>query len=155
MTGRLLVNGSPVDITFEPMDTLLDVLRAHGFTEVKRGCSSGECGTCIVIVDRQLVNSCQVLAATSLEREVVTTAGLVKDGEAHPIHEAFVDAGAVQCGYCTPGMVMATYALLEKEPDPSEEEIREGLMGNLCRCTGYVKVIDGVKLAAERMADHG
>jgi len=155
MNGTITVNGSSVSIEFEPMATLLDVLRSCGHTEVKRGCSSGECGTCIVLLDGILVNSCQVLMATAVEKEVTTTSGLEKDGSPHPIHEAFADAGAVQCGYCTPGMVMATHALLADNPAPTEDEIREGLVGNLCRCTGYVKVIEGVKLAAQRMADNG
>jgi len=155
MTGTLIINGKESTVTFEPMDTLLDVLRRHGHMDVKRGCSSGECGTCIVLLDGAVVNSCQILTATVLGREVVTTAGLTRNGEPHPIHEAFADAGAVQCGYCTPGMVMATYALLAQTPDPTEEQIREGLVGNLCRCTGYVKVVEGVKLAATRMARNG
>ena len=155
MTGTITVNGAQISISFNSTDTLLDVLRNSGHTEVKRGCSSGECGTCTVLLDDLLVNSCQVFAATALDKRVTTSTGLGENGRAHLIHEAFADTGAVQCGFCTPGMVMATHSLLAKTPDPTEEEIREGLVGNLCRCTGYVKIFDAVKLAGERMRKDG
>jgi len=154
MNGTITINGAQTPVEFEGTATLLDVLRAAGSTEVKRGCSSGECGACIVLLDDVLVNSCQVFAATALDRSVTTTAGLA-GGKPHAIHEAFVDAGAVQCGFCTPGMVMATHALLREHPEPTEEEIREGLTGNICRCTGYVKIVDAVKLAAKRISENG
>lgn len=154
MTGKITVNGTPVPIEFDSTDTLLDVLRNNGHTEVKRGCSSGECGSCVVLLDNLLVNSCQIFAATALEKNVTTSTGL-SNGGPHAIHQAFADAGAVQCGFCTPGMVMATHALLQKSPDPTDLEIREGLVGNLCRCTGYVKIVDAVKLASKRMAEDG
>lgn len=153
MTGTIIVNSAAVPIEFDPADTLLDVLRTFGHTEVKRGCSSGECGSCIVLLDDTLVNSCQVFAATALGKQVTTSTGLTLDGP-HVIHESFADAGAVQCGFCTPGMVMATHSLLASNPDPSDEDIREGLVGNLCRCTGYVKIFDAVKLASKRMREH-
>ena len=152
MTGLLTVNDREVHARFHPTDTLLDVLRANGFTEVKRGCERGECGTCLVLLDGVLVNSCQVFAATALGSRVVTSLGLANDGHAARIHEAFAESGAVQCGYCTPGMVLAAWALLERSPNPTEEEIREALVGNLCRCTGYVKTVDAVSLAATRLA---
>ncbi len=155
MNGTITVNGTEMKIDFDPIDTLLDVLRNNGHTEVKRGCSKGECGTCLILLDDLLVNSCQVFAATALGKRVTTSTGLNEDGRPHTIHEAFADAGAVQCGFCTPGMVMATHSLLRESPDPTEEEIRAGLVGNLCRCTGYVKIIDAVKLASKRMREHG
>jgi aerobic-type carbon monoxide dehydrogenase small subunit (CoxS/CutS family) len=154
MTGTIIVNGTRMPVEFDPTDTLLKVLRDNGHTEVKQGCSSGECGTCIVLLDDLLVNSCQVFAATALEKKVTTSLGLGNGGP-HTIHQAFADAGAVQCGFCTPGMVMATYSLLRESPDPTDEEIREGLVGNLCRCTGYVKIFDAVRLAAKRMQENG
>ena len=155
MTGTIVVNGSPVTVEFDGTATLLDVLRDNGHPEVKRGCSTGECGSCLVLVDGKLVNSCQVFAATTLDRQVTTTTGIGENGRPHVIHEAFADTGAVQCGYCTPGMVMATHALLETTPDPTDEEIRAGLIGNLCRCTGYVKIFDAVRLASKRMRENG
>ncbi len=155
ITGTLFVNGRELAVGIDPADTLLDTLRSHGHTEVKRGCDRGECGACLVLLDDVLVNSCQVFAATAIGRTVTTSVGLAGDGRAARIHEGFADSGAVQCGYCTPGMVMAAWWLLRDTPDPSDEEIREALSGNLCRCTGYVKTIDAVRLACERMADHG
>jgi aerobic-type carbon monoxide dehydrogenase small subunit (CoxS/CutS family) len=155
MIGTLTINGARTDVEFGPTDTLLDVLRSHGHVEVKRGCSSGECGSCLVLLQGRLVNSCQVFAATANGKQVTTSTGLAQDGRPHTIHEAFADTGAVQCGYCTPGMVMATHALLASNPDPTEKEIRAGLIGNLCRCTGYVKIMDAVKLAGKRMREHG
>lgn len=151
MNGIITVNGQPLSVSFGPSDTLLDVLRLHGHTEVKRGCSRGECGSCLVLLDDLLVNSCQVFAATARDRRVTTSAGLAADGRPHVIHQCFAETGAVQCGFCTPGMVMATYWLLSRNPDPPDEEIRRALVGNLCRCTGYVKIIEAVKLAAQRM----
>lgn len=156
MTGSFTVNGAPVRVDFEPGETLLDVLRCAGFTEVKRGCEQGECGACLVLLDELLVNSCQVFAASVVGSRVTTTAGLADTpGAAHPIHEAYAATGAVQCGFCTPGMVMATYWLLSRSPDPSGEEIDEALAGNLCRCTGYVKIVEAVRLAAKRMRQDG
>ncbi|MBU8912497.1 MAG: (2Fe-2S)-binding protein [Spirochaetales bacterium] len=155
MNGTIIVNGAQIEIDFDPADTLLDVLRDNGHTEVKRGCSKGECGTCLVLLDDLLVNSCQVFAATALGKKVTTSSGLNGDGRPHVIHESFADAGAVQCGFCTPGMVMATHSLLTTTPDPTDEEIRLGLVGNLCRCTGYVKIFDAVKLACKRMRKDG
>jgi aerobic-type carbon monoxide dehydrogenase small subunit (CoxS/CutS family) len=154
MTGTIIVNGTPVPVEFDATDTLLAVLRNNRHTEVKKGCSSGECGTCIVLLDDVLVNSCQVFAATALDKKVTTSLGL-NDGAPHTIHQAFADAGAVQCGFCTPGMVMATHALLRNHPDPTDKEIQEGLVGNLCRCTGYVKIFDAVQLAGKRMREDG
>jgi aerobic-type carbon monoxide dehydrogenase small subunit (CoxS/CutS family) len=153
MNGTMTINGQETAVFFDGADTLLDVLRRHGHTEVKRGCSRGECGSCLVLLDDVLVNSCQVFAATARGRTVVTSTGLGERGAPHVIHQSFADSGAVQCGFCTPGMVMATHWLLRKNPDPSEDEIRAALVGNLCRCTGYVKIVEAVKLAAKRMRE--
>ena len=150
MKTKLTVNGKPVMVRFEPADTLLDVLRAHGFTEVKAGCLDGECGACLVLLGGRLVNSCQVLMGSAMGSDVLTVKGLSQNGLS-VIQEAFVDATAVQCGFCTPGMVLAAWYLLRQNPNPTEADIRKALDGNLCRCTGYVKIIEAVKLAAERM----
>ncbi|NOZ14173.1 MAG: (2Fe-2S)-binding protein [Acidobacteria bacterium] len=153
MKTKFTVNGKGISVHFSPTDRLLDVLRNYGFTEVKEGCRDGECGACVVLLNGKLVNSCQVLAASAMDGNVVTVKGLAGD-KAAPIQEAFVDAGAVQCGFCTPGMVLATYALLRENPEPDTGEIRRALDGNLCRCTGYVKIIQAVQLAAERTKHH-
>ena len=154
MKGVFNVNGVSVEASFHADETLLSVLRSHSHTEVKEGCNEGQCGACVVLLDGKLVNSCQVLAATAQDAEIVTIKGIGNLHEPHPIQRAFVDAGAVQCGFCTPGMVLAAYALLQKNADPSEMEIREALDGNLCRCTGYVKIVEAVDLAARRMRGH-
>lgn len=155
MTGTFTVNGIERRFSLRGDEVLLDVLRELGHTEVKEGCREGACGSCLVLLEGVLVNSCQVLAASALGLQITTVKGLGTLHEPHPIQRAFVDAGAVQCGFCTPGMVLATYALLKKNPRPTEQQIRSGLDGNLCRCTGYVKIIEAVKLAAERMATDG
>ncbi len=155
MTGTLSINGTELRISLRGDEVLLDLLRDLGYTEVKEGCREGACGSCLVLLEGVLVNSCQVLAASALGREITTVKGLGTFHEPHPIQEAFVEAGAVQCGFCTPGMVLATFALLKKTPRPSQEQIRHALDGNLCRCTGYVKIIEAVRLAAERMAPDG
>ena len=152
MTGNFSINGAELHISLRGDEVLLDVLRELGYTEVKEGCREGACGSCLVLLEGVLVNSCQVLAASALGKEITTVKGLGTFHQPHPIQEAFVDAGAVQCGFCTPGMVLATFALLKKNPRPTEEQIRRALDGNLCRCTGYVKIIEAVKLAAERMS---
>jgi aerobic-type carbon monoxide dehydrogenase small subunit (CoxS/CutS family) len=152
MTGNLSINGTEMRISLRGDEVLLDLLRGLGYTEVKEGCREGACGSCLVLLDGVLVNSCQILAASALGREITTVKGLGTFHQPHPIQEAFVETGAVQCGFCTPGMVLATFALLKKNPSPSEEQIGHALDGNLCRCTGYVKIIEAVKLAAERMA---
>lgn len=148
------VNGGRITVNSLPNRTLLDVLREDlGLTGTKDACGGeGECGACTVIMDGKPVNSCMVLIGQVDGCDIETIEGLSMDGELHPIQRAFVDAGAVQCGYCTPGAVMATKALLQENPHPSDEEIREGLSGNLCRCTGYVKMIEAVRRAAEEMS---
>jgi aerobic-type carbon monoxide dehydrogenase small subunit (CoxS/CutS family) len=151
MEGGFTINGKYVKLSFLSDETLLSVLRKNGYTEVKEGCREGQCGTCVVLLDRKLVNSCQVLAATAIDREILTVRGLGDIHCLHPIQTAFADASAIQCGYCTPGMILATYSLLMKNPHPGEMEIKRALDGNICRCTGYVKIIEAVKLAASRM----
>ena len=155
MTATITVNGTRKEVSFEPGATLLEALRAGGHTEVKGGCTQGECGSCLVLLNGDLVNSCQIYAATVDGCAVTTSVGLSASPEAAPIFAAFAESGAVQCGFCTPGMVMATHWLLSHNAEPSDAEIADGLMGNLCRCTGYVKIIDAVRMAAERMRDNG
>lgn len=154
MKGVFKINGVDELLAFDDDTTLLQVLREAGHTEVKRGCDTGECGACAVILNGDLVNSCKVFAASAVDGEILTVQGLGTIRNPHVIQRAFVDAGAIQCGFCTPGMIMATYALLSKNPDPDDEEIRMALDGNKCRCTGYVKIFDAVRLAAERMRNH-
>lgn len=154
MEGNFTINGKRVELSFKAEAILSDVLRDGGFTEVKEGCRAGECGSCVVIMDGRLVNSCQVFAASAIDREITTSRGLGDVHNPHVIQRAFVDAGAVQCGFCSPGKVLATSYLLSKNPDPTDDDIRAGLNGILCRCTGYVKIIDAVKLAAKRMREN-
>ena len=132
-------------------ESLLYVLRERlGYPGSKNACEQGECGSCSVLYEGQLVCSCLVLAAQADGHEVVTVEGLAEAGRLHPVQEAFVAAGAVQCGFCTPGLIVAAADLLEHNPQPSDDEIREALSGNLCRCTGYAKIFEAVRLAAER-----
>ena len=147
------VNGKQVAVTSMPNRTLLEVLREDlGLTGAKDACGGeGECGACTVIMDGKAVNSCLVFIGQVEGRSVETVEGMSRHGELHPIQRAFVETGAVQCGYCTPGAIMASKALLQEIPHPSDEQIREGLSGNLCRCTGYVKMVDAVRRAAKEM----
>ena len=147
---RLAVNGETYTIAVEPRESLLDVLRDKlGLTGTKKGCNRGDCGACTVIMDGKPVNSCLVLAVEADGKELLTIEGLADKGQLHPVQEAFIQYGAIQCGYCTPGMIMSAKALLDENPNPNEEEIRRAIGGNLCRCTGYVKIIDAIKKAAE------
>ena len=140
-----VVNGESVRLEVAPQATLLHVLREDlELTGTKYGCGEGECGACSVLLDGKIVNSCLVLALECEGAEVLTIEGLGANGQLHPIQQAFVDHGAIQCGFCTPGMIMATHALLQANPTPTEAEVRRGLEGNLCRCTGYRKIIDAV-----------
>jgi carbon-monoxide dehydrogenase small subunit len=151
MRVTLTVNGETRRADVPPAATLVELLRDHlGLTGTKVGCGHGECGACTVLLDGEPVNSCLVFAAQCERSEVLTVEGLSKDGRLSRIQNAFVEAGAVQCGYCTPGMIMSAYALLASNPSPSREEIEEAVSGNLCRCTGYVKIVDAVELAASR-----
>jgi carbon-monoxide dehydrogenase small subunit len=146
---RLQVNGFEYDLLIKPHWTLVDVLRDElGLTGTKKGCGKGECGACTVIVDGQAVLSCLSLAIQMEGKRILTIEGLSPDGELHALQDAFVRYGAIQCGYCTPGMIMTASAFLQKNPLPSEEEIKKALSGNLCRCTGYVKIIEAVKNAS-------
>lgn len=155
-TIQLKVNGRSHALTIAPNTTLLRALRDQlGYTEVKNGCESGDCGACTVIMNGKAVNSCMVLVWQADGAEIVTVTGLGDLNHPHPIQQAFADSGASQCGYCTPGMVMSTYALLEENPHPTEDEIRMALSGNLCRCTGYGQIIDAVHQAAEMMSSAG
>jgi aerobic-type carbon monoxide dehydrogenase small subunit (CoxS/CutS family) len=147
----LTVNGTEKRVDAQPAETLLELLRRIGYSSVKYGCGEGACGACTVIMDSRPVNSCLVLAVTADGREILTVDGLGTRQRPHPLQTAFVEAGAVQCGFCTPGMILSSWALLERNPDPADEEIREALDGNLCRCTGYVQIVEAVKLAAGRM----
>jgi carbon-monoxide dehydrogenase small subunit len=150
---RVIVNGEPreADGVWEG-ESLLDALRDRlDLPGSKNACEQGECGSCSVYLDGELVCSCLVLAAQAEGREVVTVEGLAAGDDLHPVQEAFVEAGAVQCGFCTPGLIVASHDLLARNARPSEPEIREALAGNLCRCTGYEKIIDAVRLAAERL----
>lgn len=152
-TINLKVNGKLYSVTVQPTDYLLDVLRNQlHLTGTKRGCDNGECGACTVLIDGEPVNSCLYLAIRAEGKEILTIEGLGTEENLHPLQKAFIREGALQCGFCGPGMLMSAKALLDKNPSPSEEEIRHGLSGNLCRCTGYVKIIDAVKAAARDMA---
>lgn len=149
---KVTVNGVLYELSVQPWETLLDVIREHlGLTGTKEGCGLGECGACTIIMDGKTVNSCLVLAVEADNRVITTIEGLANGDELHPIQEAFVNCGGLQCGFCTPGMIMSTKALLEEKPNPSEEEIRKGIAGNFCRCTGYTKIIESVKVAAKNM----
>src|SRR2546430_7557280 len=154
MLIRTNVNGEERQADVWPGTSLLSMLRDHlGLVGSKNACEQGECGSCSVWLDGQLVCSCLVLAAQAHERTVRTVEGLRDDGRLHPVQEAFVEAGAVQCGFCTPGFVVAVADLLQIDPDPRPATVREALSGNLCRCTGYQKILDAVNLAAARMRD--
>jgi aerobic carbon-monoxide dehydrogenase small subunit len=145
----LTVNGERREAEVWAGESLLFTLREHlGLPGSKNACEQGECGSCSLLLDGNLVCACLVLAAQADGHEVVTVEGLGSDGQLHRVQEAFVETGAVQCGFCTPGLVVATVALLEQNPDPSDDDIREALSGNLCRCTGYTKIFDAVRLAA-------
>jgi carbon-monoxide dehydrogenase small subunit len=147
----LTVNGDPYTVVVRSHHTLLQVLREQlGVTSPKRGCENGECGACTVILNGLPVNSCLVLAPEADGAEIETAEGLSKSGDLHPLQDAFMAHNAVQCGFCTPGMLMSSKALLDRNPSPSEPEIREALVGNLCRCTGYLRIIEAIQDVAER-----
>jgi carbon-monoxide dehydrogenase small subunit len=149
----MTVNGVPYEVDVKPNQTLVHLLREDlGLLGTKCGCEEGECGACTVIMNGRSVTSCLVPAVQADGADILTIEGLSEGEELHPIQEAYVEAGAIQCGFCTPGFVLSTLALLRRHPHPTEEQIREGLAGNLCRCTGYQKIFDAVHLAAEKMA---
>jgi carbon-monoxide dehydrogenase small subunit len=153
MRIHLTVNGTERVWDVAPGDTLLDALRREGFVGVKRGCGTGDCGACTILLNGRAVNACLLLAVKAEGGAVVTIEGIAQGGRLHPVQEAFLEAGAAQCGYCTPGMVLSAVSLLSHNPDPSEAEIREAISGNLCRCTGYVKQIAAIERAAARMRE--
>ena len=151
MIVRLTVNGEPRQAEVWEGESLLFALREGlGLPGSKNACEQGECGSCSVLLDGVLVCSCLVLAAQAEDHEIVTVEGLAEDGQLHRVQEAFAETGAVQCGFCTPGFVVAAADLLARTPDPSDDELREALSGNLCRCTGYAKIFEAVRLAAGR-----
>ena len=151
----MTVNGRAVEIEIDIRESLLDVLRDRlQFTGVKQGCSVGECGACTVLIDGVPTNSCIYLAAWAHGKTVVTIEGLAQDGKLTPVQEAFVDEGAIQCGFCSPGMLMSSKALLLKHPHPSEAQIRSAIAGNLCRCTGYQKIVKAVQAVAQAGGGH-
>src|SRR3989449_3228325 len=148
----LTVNGESRDVLAPVHKTLLEVLREDlGLTGTKHGCELGECGTCTVLIDRQPILSCLFLGLDAEGRQVTTIEGMSEAGRLHPLQETFADLGAAQCGYCSPGFLLAAKELLDKKPQPSRDEIKEALSGNLCRCTGYIKIYEAVELAAGRM----
>lgn len=152
MSFMLKVNGGEYQVFVDPWKTLQDVLRDElVLTGVKKGCTTGNCGVCTVLIDGKAVKSCLVLACQAVGSEILTIEGLEREGELHPLQQAFIDYFAVQCGFCTPGMIMAAKSLLDENPDATEEEIKQGLHGNLCRCTGYVKIIEAIMAAKEKM----
>lgn len=145
------VNDKSKELEILPNETLLHVLRNNDFTEVKCGCNEGECGSCTVLLDGKPVNSCQVLAMSVQEKEITTVKGIGTLYTPHLLQKSFVEAGADQCGFCSPGMVLASYSLLKDNPKPTREEILTALDGNLCRCTGYVKIVDAVEITAQKL----
>src|SRR5438046_636773 len=146
------LNGERAEIAFAPHKTLLEVLREDlGLTGTKHGCELGECGTCTVLVNGEPVLSCLALPADLADAEITTVEGMAEGGRLHPLQQAFAELGAAQCGYCTPGILLTAQALLADRPSPTRQEVREALAGNLCRCTGYTKILDAVELAALRM----
>jgi len=149
---KLTVNGESVEAVVDPNLTLLQFLREHlGLTGAKHGCGMGDCGACTVIMDGHTINSCLVLAVQANGREILTIEGLSSNGELHPLQRAFVEKGAIQCGFCSPGMIISAKALLDENPRPTELQIRTAISGNLCRCTGYQKIVEAIQWAAETM----
>ncbi len=151
-TIALQVNGEPTEVAFAPHKTLLEVLREDlGLTGTKHGCELGECGTCAVLVDDRPVLSCLVLGLACAGRRVRTIEGMAEGGRLHPLQDAFAELGAAQCGYCTPAFLLTAQALLDEHPSPTRDEIKQALSGNLCRCTGYIKIYEAIELAAARL----
>jgi carbon-monoxide dehydrogenase small subunit len=146
---KMVINGLDVEVSVSPGETLLEVLRERlGRTDVKAGCGKGDCGACAVLVDGMAVNSCLTLAMQANGKEVITLAGIGTRDTPHPLQKSFVEHGAVQCGFCTSGMVVSAKALLDRNPQPNRDEIREAISGNLCRCTGYRKIVEAIQDAA-------
>ncbi len=149
---ELKVNGEIYETAVEPRRTLLEVLRGNlGLTGAKEACDLGACGTCTVLIDGKAVLSCLTLAIDSQGKEITTIEGLAKEGKLHPLQQNFVDHGAIQCGFCTPGMILSAKALLDENPKPTEDEVKNGISGNLCRCTGYTKIIEAVMATTKQI----
>lgn len=157
LIASFVVDGEEREVMLEgPQVTLAEVLRDKlDLTGTKEGCRCGECGSCTVLVDDKPVLSCSTLAVAVIGKEITTIEGLAKNGVLHPIQQAFIDSGAIQCGFCTPGMILMSKVLLDENLNPTEDEIKEHIGGNLCRCTGYIKIIEAIQLAAERMREVG
>ena len=149
---NLKINGKTYELKVKPNILLLDLIRDEiGLTGTKRGCGTGECGACTVLMEGKPVNSCLVLAVEADGKNILTIEGLAENGKLHPLQEAFMEEGAVQCGFCTPGMILSAKALLDINPNPNEEEIKKAIAGNLCRCTGYTKIIKAIISAAKKI----
>ena len=149
----LIVNGESREVLVKPSESLLYVLREKlGMTGAKHGCDTGKCGSCTILLDGKPIRSCLSLAISVRDREITTIEGLSRNGDLHPIQQAFIEYGAVQCGFCTPGMILFTKAFLEENPNPTDDEIRHALVANICRCTGYAKIIEAIQVAAKEMA---
>jgi carbon-monoxide dehydrogenase small subunit len=154
ISTELKVNGEIYKISIKPNETLLDVLREKiGITGTKKGCDTGECGACTVLLDGRPVSSCLMLAVDAKDKDILTIEGMAENGQLHPLQEMFLNEGAVQCGYCTPGMILSAKALLDENPNPTEQEIKGAIAGNLCRCTGYAKIVKAISAAAEVMGE--
>ena len=142
---QLTVNGEPHEVWVEPWRTLLEVIREDiGLTSPKEACGTGECSACTLLINGEPVNSCLVLAVDAQGKDILTVEGMAKDGQLHPLQREFIDHGAIQCGFCTPGMLLSAKALLDSNPRPTEEEVRQAISGNLCRCTGYHKIVEAI-----------
>lgn len=153
---KLKVNGDNYEVYTDPWKTLQDVLRDDlGLTGVKKGCTTGNCGACTVLIKGKAVKSCLVLACQAIGKDILTIEGLARKGEVHPLQQAFIDHFAVQCGFCTPGMILTAKAFLDENPDATEEDIKHGLHGNLCRCTGYVKIVEAIMATKEKIYEKG
>lgn len=151
---NLSINGNSYEVAIRPQALLIDVLRKTvGLTGTKKGCGQGDCGTCTVLIDNKRALACLTLALTCQGKEITTIEGIDHNGKLDPVQQAFVDKGAVQCGFCTPGMVMSAKALLNENPTPTKAEIRRGISGNLCRCTGYIKIVEAVEHASHLLRD--
>ncbi len=149
---KLMVNGTRYELTVNPWESLLNVIREDlGLTGTKEGCGLGECGACTVIMDGMTVNSCLMLAVEADGKKITTIEGLAEGDKLHPIQEAFMEEGGMQCGFCTPGMIMSAKVLLDNNPNPDDDEIKKGIAGNFCRCTGYTKIFASIKAAAKKM----
>ncbi|MHB1406234.1 MAG: (2Fe-2S)-binding protein [Desulfitobacteriaceae bacterium] len=147
---NLTVNAKEYELAISPNKTLLEVLREDlGFTETKRGCDQGECGACTVLIDGRPVSSCMVLAVSAQGKNILTVEALASEGRLHPLQESFIKHGAIQCGFCTPGMLLVAKALLERNSHPDRDEIEQAIAGNICRCTGYIKIIEAIEAVVQ------